>query len=244
MPGCSGQCGRSLSRERTTWTKLTLDRYAAPNENFGPGCAACHEPHNGLWRAERAKRYCQLAKGVPHRDIKGRPLASSLRHLFDIDDFLEWHVTLQDSEPASKRVHSGDRRARDDRIVVRGITPDEFRNQRRFVGCKEHAADVGRAVGSLPQRRLCARDGASTGGGHCGPLRDHALGDCNRTECEIERRLRTVAAPDVEYNRTESPSHRNFGTHPIRPKTIDRAFFEGLGRHDAEVRARTCRTRY
>jgi hypothetical protein len=41
---------------------MTLDRYAAPNENFVVPRAA--EPRNGLRRAERAKRYCQLAKGI------------------------------------------------------------------------------------------------------------------------------------------------------------------------------------
>src|SRR5260370_8816452 len=117
------------------------------------------------------------------------------------------------------------------------VPANELGDQLGLFGREQLAADFGRAGDVCLQRSLRLHDGTHGAGRSFRGALDQPVGRGDRGHGIVEARLRSVAAPYVEYYRADAAANGYLGAHPVGPKTVDLALLQRLRSVHAEVTA-------
>src|SRR5262249_18019754 len=134
----------------------------------------------------------------------------------------------------SKTVHMGDGLFSDGWIVVREITPNQFRDKFRFGRGKALLAHFFGSAHVFFECPMSFHDGPDCRASTIRFVRDPTLGSYQRGESIMPRLRRSVTSTKIQHDAADTATQSDFATHAVGPEAVELAFFQCLRRRETE----------
>src|SRR5262249_11562709 len=156
------------------------------------------------------------------------------------DDLIVRNRCREQTDGLSKTVHMGDGLLSDGWIVVREITPNQFRDKFRFGRGKALLAHFCGSAHVFFERLMGFHDGPDCRASAIRFVRDPTFGSYERGESIMLRLRRSVTPTNIQHHLADTTAQRDFATHAVGPEAVELAFFQRLRRREAEGNIRPC----
>src|SRR5262245_10136986 len=113
-------------------------------------------------------------------------------------------------------------------IVVREITPDQFRDEFSFGRGKALLAHFCGSAHVFFERLMGFHDSPNGGASTIRFVCDSTLGSYQRGESIIPRLRRSVATTNIQHHAADTTAQCDFATHAVGPEALELAFFQRL----------------